>query len=173
MKTTRLLFAAASLAAVGLNVRADVDIALTADIRLGRAVAPPPPHIEIVDIAVPPGTPPWERRSWFHHERLYYFYPEAAVYYRPVDRMWFYLDGGVWRFGIELPASITLDLGHCVGVTMWTDRPFDHHRDVIRYYPPAYFRHVRVQAPPPERDRPRGHEGDRGRDHRKGHDRDR
>lgn len=173
MKPFHLFVLAVIGGAAAVSARADIDIALSADIRLGRVVAPPPPVIEVVDLPPPPGPPPWAKRRWFARERVYYFYPEVEVYYRPADRMWFYTDRGAWRMSVELPTSVRIDLGHNVQLSMTTDRPFERHREVVVYYPRAYFTHVRIKGPPPghAEHRGRGHDDDRGRGKGKGHDR--
>lgn len=175
MKPIRLLLLAALCGAASAVSRAEVDVTISADIRLGRVVAPPPPVVEVVDVPVPNGPPPWARRGWFTRERVYYFYPEAEVYYRPADRMWFYTDHGAWRASVELPVWVRVDLGHNVQLSMATDRPFERHREVVVYYPRSYFTHVRFKGPPPGHAEPRGRgrddDDDRGRGRGKGHDR--
>jgi hypothetical protein len=171
MKSIHVLLLATLSSALVATARADLDVSLSADIRLGRVIAPPPPPIEIVDLPAPAGPPPWARRSWFTRERVYYFYPEAEVYYRPADRVWFYLERGAWRFSPELPTWVRVDLGHNVQLAMATDRPFERHRDVVVYYPRSYFTHVRIKGPPPGHSDSHGRDEDRGRGHGKGHDR--
>ncbi|MBX3738277.1 MAG: hypothetical protein KF715_16400 [Candidatus Didemnitutus sp.] len=174
MKPLRLFLLAVLGGTAVATTRADIDITISADIRLGRVVAPPPPVVEVVDLPAPKGPPPWARRGWFTRERVYYFYPEAEVYYRPADRMWFYVDHGAWRTSVELPTWVRVDLGHNVQLSMGTDRPFERHREVIVYYPRAYFTHVRVKGPPPRHAEPHGRDrddDDRGHGHGKGRDR--
>lgn len=169
MKTIRLLLAAALGGTALVAARADIDVSISAEIRLGRIVAPPPPEIEIVDLPTPKGPPPWAHGHWFARERVYYFYPEAAVYYRPADRMWFYLDGGAWRFGVALPTAVRVDFDRNVELRLSTDKPFEQHRDVIAYYPPSYFRHVKIKGSPPghaTETRGHGRADDRGGDDR-------
>ncbi|MBI2511439.1 MAG: hypothetical protein HYV96_05635 [Opitutae bacterium] len=171
MKAIRLLLLTAASVAMFATARADLDVSISADIRLGRALPPPPPEIEIVDLPAPKGPPPWARHGWFTRERVYYFYPEAEVYYRPTDRMWFYADHGAWRTSIELPVWVRVDLGHNVQLTMTTDRPFERHRDVVVYYPRSYFTHVRIKGPPPGHDERHDRNDDRGHGRGKGRDR--
>jgi hypothetical protein len=127
--------------ALGLVVPAlaDLDVSIAAEIRLGKVVAPPPPEIIVIEDAGPPGPPPWAPAHGFRRNRGYYYYPGTHVYYRPSDRMWFYLDGRDWRIGVNLPGHIHVDFDRAVSLTMETDRPYDFHDKVRTYYPADYF----------------------------------
>ena len=150
------------LAASGL---AALDVSLSAEIRLGKAVAPPPPEVVVIQDAGPKGPPPWAPAHGFRRNRQYYYYPEAHVYYRPADRMWFYLDGRDWRFGVSLPAFVRVDFDHSVALTMETDQPYAFHEHVRTYYPADYFvTRVRVKE---KGDRP-GHDDSPGKAKGKG-----
>jgi hypothetical protein len=116
-----------------------IDVGISAEIRLGKAPPPPPPEVIIVEDNRPPGPPPWAPAHGFRRNQDYYYYPAADVYYRPADRMWFYMDGGDWRVGVNLPASIRVDFDRSVSLTMETERPFEFHEKVRTYYPRDYF----------------------------------
>lgn len=139
------------------SVHAGIDVAIIAEIRLGKAPPPPPPEIAAVEHTPPKGPPPWAPASGFRRNRAYYYYPAAQVYYRPADRMWIYLEGGGWRAGVSLPASLHIDFDRCVSLTMETDRPYDYQRSIVEYYPADYFAHVRIKE-----DRDGGRSGDHG-----------
>lgn len=120
--------------------RADVDVSISAEIRLGKVAAPPPPEVVVIDDSGPKGPPPWApAHGLFKRNRAYYFYPGTNVYYRPSDRMWFYLEGRNWQVGVALPTSISVDFGRCVPLTMETDKPYEFHEKVVTYYPANYF----------------------------------
>lgn len=147
--------------------RAEVDVSISADIRIGRALPPPPPEVVVVEEPGPPGPPPWAETHWFRRSHAYYYYPASQVYYRPADRVWFYLDGGTWRFGVALPARIQIDFGRSVALKLETDRPETFHEKVAAYYPRNYFAKVRFKNAHDNR-------ADDGKDHpgRRGDDRD-
>lgn len=162
------------------------DVNIYADIRLGRAAPPPPPEVVVIQDSRPPGPPPWARSRMFRRSREYYYYPAADVYYRPTDRTWFYLDGGAWRIGHNLPPSVHVDFGRSVLVTMASDRPYEYAEKVRAYYPRDYFvSRVRIKERPGQswdRDRDDHRRDDDRRDHDrrdndrgrgKGHDKDR
>lgn len=153
-----LLLAAAALAPAA---RADLDVTISADIRLGRALPPPPPDVVVVEDVGPPAPPPWVATHWYRRTHAYYYYPGCDVYYRPDTRMWFYLDGGNWRVGARLPDSIRVDFSRSVSLSLETDRPYVYHQKVVAYYPPNYFAKVRFR-----------NDHDNRRDDRRDHDRD-
>lgn len=148
MKTTFLktpLMLAGALAGASAAM-ADVSVSVSAEIRVGKVAPPPPPLIEIVDAPQPKGPPPWAPAHGLRRNRDYYFYPACHVYYRPADRMWFFLDGGDWKAGVQLPTSLQIDFSHSVKLTMETDQPYAHHKDVVVLYPRDYFAKVKIKA---------------------------
>lgn len=138
MKTSLFAFAILGTAML-VPARAQVDVAVSAEIRVGKALPPPPPEVVLVEDTRPSGPPPWAPAHGFRRNHEYYYYPGADVYYRPADRTWFYLDGGDWRFGVSLPASAHVDFDRSVSLTMETDRPYQFHDKVRAYYPRDYF----------------------------------
>jgi hypothetical protein len=116
---------------------AEVSIGL--DIHLGKLPPPPPPEVIVVETAGPPGPPPWAPARGFRRNHGYYYYPGADVYYRPDDKVWFYLEGGNWRFGATLPSSVRVDFARSVSLSMESDQPFRFHNDVKKHYPADYF----------------------------------
>lgn len=129
---------ALSLASVA-PVTASLDVAISAEIRLGKALPPPPPEVEIVAVSGPVGPPPWAPAPDVRRNYEYYYYPGADVYFRPADRMWVYLDGRNWQVGLSLPSSIRVDFDRSVSLTMATDRPYEFHDKVKLTYPADYF----------------------------------
>lgn len=139
MKTRACLLFLLGLSALVPAARAGLDLSVVAEIRLGKALPPPPPEVEIIEAPVQKGPPPWAPAHGFRRNREYYFYPGANVYFRPADRTWFYLDGREWRVGVSLPTSIRVDFGRSVSLEMESDRPFEFHQSVAQYYPSDYF----------------------------------
>jgi hypothetical protein len=137
------------LGLIGLMPASAAEISIGLDIRLGKVPPPPPPEVIVVEEKAPPGPPPWAPAKGFRRNHGYYYYPGADVYYRPEDRMWFFLEGSNWRVGATLPASIRVDFDHSVPLTMETDQPFRFHDDVKRIYPANYFvTKVKIKGPP-------------------------
>ncbi len=126
------------LAAAGVAHGA-VDVSIAAEIRLGKALPPPPPEVIVIRESGPKGPPPWAPAHGVRRHRAYYYYPAAQVYFRPEDRLWFYLDGREWRFGASLPASIAVDFTRSVSLTMEAEKPHQFHDKVRDFYPADYF----------------------------------
>lgn len=155
MNSRRFLSLPAALLGVALGLgwvssaSAYGDVAISAEIRLGRALPPPPPEVVVIENVAPPGPPPWAPAHGLRRNRVYYYYPASGVYFRPADRAWFYLEGGSWRLGVALPDSVAIDFGYSVRLTMETDRPYDYHSHVVTYYPQVYFgTRVRLKGEP-------------------------
>ncbi len=119
--------------------QAAVDVAISAEIRLGKVLPPPPPEVIVIKESAPMGPPPWAPAHGVRRHRTYYYYPGAHVYFRPEDRMWFYLDGREWRVGGSLPTNIRVDFDRSVSLTMEADKPHQFHDKVQVYYPAEYF----------------------------------
>ena len=97
----KIITATLLVAALSVPVRANVDVSVAAEIRLGKIAPPPPPEVVIIEQAPPPGPPPWAPAHGFRRNRGYYYYPGCDVYYRPADRVWFYIEGGNWRSAVK------------------------------------------------------------------------
>ena len=168
---TRLLLLLLPFAALPL-ARAGLDVAISAEIRLGKVLPPPPPEVIVIEGSAQKGPPPWAPAHGARRHRDYYYYPGANVYFRPEDRVWFYLDGREWRFGVSLPASIRVDFDRNVSLALATDRPFEFHDKVAVYYPADYFvTQVRVKEKggKPDKDKSdRGDDDSPGKGHGKG-----
>ena len=91
------------------------------------------------------------------------------MYYRPAERMWFYLEGTNWHAAATLPSQVSIDFGHSVSLTMETDRPYLYHQQVAARYPSGYFAKVKFKNRGDHREDNRSHPG-KGRG--KGRDKD-
>jgi hypothetical protein len=134
----QLLLLLPLLATVPL-AQAAVDVSISTEIRLGKALPPPPPEVVVIKETGPKGPPPWAPAHGVRRQRNYYYYPGAYVYFRPEDRMWFYLDGREWRFGASLPTNIRVDFDRSVSLSMESEKPHQFHDKVQAYYPADYF----------------------------------
>jgi hypothetical protein len=133
-------------AALAVPALADLDVTLSAEIRLGKVLPPPPPEVVVIAEPVEKGPPPWAPAHGFRRNRDYYYYPGANVYFRPSDRAWFYLDGGDWRIAVALPTGIRVNFTESVSLTMETERPYEYHAQVREHYPRDYFgKKVRIK----------------------------
>ena len=123
----------------------------------------------MVEQSGPAGPPQWGSSHWYRRSYGYYYYPGADVYYRPDNRMWFYLDRGNWRMVAQLPTGIRVDFGRSVSLKLDSDRPYTYHQKVVSYYPSNYFAKVKFKN---DRDNRRDDRNDRRDDHNDRNDRD-
>jgi hypothetical protein len=83
------------------------------------------------------GPPPWAPAHGYRAKHKYRYYPGAQVYFDVGRNLYFYSSGGQWRVGASLPA-MSVGLGEYVVLEMGTDKPYEHHGDVMRKYPPGH-----------------------------------
>lgn len=88
--------------------------------------------------------PPWAPPPGAPVKRVYHYYPAQGVYFDPGRSLWFWLEGGQWRFGAALPVGLGVG-GAFVSLTMGVDSPYQFHPQVARVYPPGY----KVKGGPP------------------------
>jgi len=79
--------------------------------------------------------PPWAPAHGYRAKHQYHYYPSSQVYYDIGRRLYFYVEGGNWRFGASLPVGIKVGLGDHVTLEMDTDKPYEFHADVVKEYP--------------------------------------
>lgn len=80
--------------------------------------------------------PPWAPAHGYRAKQYrYVYYPSYEVYYAPETRLWFWLDGGRWRFGASLPGDLAM-VGGVPGVSilLGSERPYYEHSVVIEHY---------------------------------------
>lgn len=76
----------------------------------------------------------------YRAKHSYRYYPDCSVYF-DIDRsVYFYLQGDSWRVSVELPDHLRIGLGGYVVVEMDTDRPYLHHQDHMKKYPPGQLK---------------------------------
>jgi hypothetical protein len=138
MNSKAVLLVSLAAASLAQSSVAAIDVTVAAEIRIGRSIPPPPPEVVVEEEVGPPGPPPWSNSRSNRSSHAYYFYPGSDVYYRPSDRMWFYIDGGNWELGVSLPERIRIDFERSVSLNLESDRPYTFHKEVVAYYPPTY-----------------------------------
>lgn len=82
----------------------------------------------------PPWAPAHGYRAKQAHEYQYVYYPAQQVYYAPASQTWFWLNGGNWQVGVNLPGRIQLHASSGVPVVLHSDRPYVEHVYVEQYY---------------------------------------
>lgn len=86
------------------------------------------------------GPPPHAPAHGYRANHHYRYYPSSSVYYDSDREIYFYLKGDNWEVGASLPSSIHLRLDDYVSIEMNTDKPYIHHHDHVKRYPPGQMK---------------------------------
>jgi hypothetical protein len=83
------------------------------------------------------GPPPHAPAHGYRAKYKYRYYPSCSVYYDTGRRLYFYLKGDRWEVGASLPSSLRVRLGGSVSMELDTDKPYIHHAEHVKKYPPG------------------------------------
>lgn len=83
------------------------------------------------------GPPPWAPAHGYRAKYQYRYYPDAAVYLDVGRGLYFYVENGRWTAGATLPRNVSIDAGRYVILEMDVDKPYIHHKEVQKKYPPG------------------------------------
>lgn len=97
-------------------------------------------------------------------EYRYVYYPARQVYYEPQQKIWFWMNGGSWQFGLNLPVQYRAYISSGVPVVLHSNRPYTEHV----YVEQTYGRPWRAKHPGYGRDHGDHHERHDG--HHERHD---
>lgn len=100
------------------------------------------------------GGPSYQSRARYQ----YHYFPEAQVYFDTSRNLYFYLSDDLWLSAPLLPSRIHLDLNNPVTLELDGPKPFVHHRDTSRRYPPG----LRKEKPREPKERLNGKREERG-----------
>lgn len=107
----------------------------------------------------PPWAPAHGQRAKQAREYRYMYYPAQQVYFAPASNMWFWMNGGNWQFGVNLPAWYR---GYAVSggvpVMLHSSRPYVEHGYVERHYGRPWREKHRKHDPRGYRDRHHDHD---------------
>ena len=81
------------------------------------------------------GPPPWAPAHGYRSKYTYVYYPSHQVYFDSHRNLYFYLSNNHWRKTSRSP--MRNPPGTSITIIMNTDRPYHHHADVKRRYPPG------------------------------------
>lgn len=70
-----------------------------------------------------------------HH---YKYYPDLSVYFDDDDKVWHFLQDNKWVTADVLPPTIKIG-GNIIDLVFDDDKPYVHHNDVIKKYPPSAY----------------------------------
>jgi len=84
----------------------------------------------------PPHAPAHGYRAKYH----YRYYPDCSVYYDSGREIYFYIKGDHWEVGASLPRHLQIGLGDSVSIELDTDKPYIHHAEHVKKYPPGQLK---------------------------------
>jgi hypothetical protein len=84
--------------------------------------------------APPPWAPAHGYRAKQEREYRYVYYPAQQVYYAPEEHVWFWMNGGNWQFGVNLPTQYRIQSTSGVPVVLGSARPYVEHVYVEENY---------------------------------------
>jgi len=100
----------------------------SAGVSTGRRYPPHPRHPR----------PPAHAPAHGHRAKYRYrYYPCAYVYFDIDRRVYFYMEGEVWRMSATLPHSIDISVGTAVTIDLDIDKPYKHFDEHKVKYPPG------------------------------------
>jgi hypothetical protein len=82
----------------------------------------------------PPWAPAHGHRAKQEREYRYVYYPAQQVYYAPDQQVWFWMNGGNWQVGVNLPMQYRSGAGSGVQVVLNSERPYVEHAYVEEHY---------------------------------------
>ena len=70
------------------------------------------------------------------HQHQFYYYPSCQVYRDLGTNYWYWQEGGLWKKSRKLPKTIVIgnEAPHLVLID--SDQPKDHHKVIVKTYPP-------------------------------------
>ena len=82
------------------------------------------------------GPPAHAPAHGYRAKHQYRYYPSSNVYKDTERGVYFYLKGDKWEVGASLPLPLREGLGESVSFELETDKPYIHHADHVKQYPP-------------------------------------
>ena len=82
------------------------------------------------------GPPAHAPAHGYRAKHQYRYYPSSNVYKDTERGIYFYLKGDKWEVGASLPLPLREGLGASVSLELDTDKPYIHHAEHVKKYPP-------------------------------------
>lgn len=86
------------------------------------------------------GPPPWAPAHGYRAKHVYHYYPSAYVYFDIDRKVYFFVEGGIWKTSSVLPSGIVIDSDECVVIELDTDKPYHHFKQHKKKYPPGKYK---------------------------------
>ena len=81
-------------------------------------------------VARPTGPPPHGHALGYRAKHRYWYYTSKEVHYDTGRRLYFYIEGGLWKSGLSLPDHLGVDLGGFQRLEIYSDTPYAHHEKI-------------------------------------------
>ena len=81
--------------------------------------------------------PPWAPSHGYRAKHHYRYYPSNSIYFDKGRGLYFYYRDGSWTASLSIPVGIRLSANDFVTLEMDTDKPYIHHNEVQKRYPPG------------------------------------
>ena len=86
------------------------------------------------------GPPSHAPAHGYRAKHQYRYYPGCSVYYDNGRKLYFYIKGDHWEVGASLPNHLRIGLGDSVSIELDTDKPYLHHAEHVKKYPPGQLK---------------------------------
>ena len=86
------------------------------------------------------GPPAHAPAHGYRAKHYYRYYPGCSVYFDSGRKLYFYLKGDHWEVGVSLPNHLRIRLGDSVSIELDTDKPYIHHAEHVKKYPPGQLK---------------------------------
>ncbi|MBL0714654.1 MAG: hypothetical protein JJV98_13240 [Desulfosarcina sp.] len=86
-----------------------------------------PAHHPEAKVAHKPGPPAHAPAHGYRAKHSYRYYSAKEVYYDTERRIYFYIEGEIWKSGVSLPYQLRVSLGDYQTVELYSDTPYEYH----------------------------------------------
>ena len=86
------------------------------------------------------GPPAHAPAHGYRAKHSYRYYPGCSVYFDSGRELYFYIKGDRWEVGVSLPNHLRVRLGDSVSIELDTAKPYIHHAEHVKKYPPGQLK---------------------------------
>jgi hypothetical protein len=86
-----------------------------------------PTHQQETKVAHKHGPPDHAPAHGYRAKHSYRYYPEKEVYFDTGRRIYFYIEGEIWKSDVSLPYHLEVSLGKYQTIELYSDTPYEYH----------------------------------------------
>lgn len=86
------------------------------------------------------GPPAHAKAHGYRAKHTYRYYPGISAYFDIGRKLYFYLEGDLWRMAVSLPTHLRVHLREYVTIEMDSDKPYTGHEEHRQKYPPGQLK---------------------------------